>query len=72
MLHVPYRGGTPALTDLLAGQVQIMFATIASSIDYVRSGKLNAIGVTCLERSEALPEIPPISQFVPGYDAIGW
>src|SRR5262249_36585618 len=49
MLHVPYRGGPPALTDLLAGQVQVMFATIASSIDYVRSGKLRAVGVTCLE-----------------------
>jgi len=72
MLHVPYRGGVPALTDLLAGQVQVMFATLASAIEYVRSGRLHALGVTGEGRLEALPHVPTIGEFVPGYEATGW
>jgi tripartite-type tricarboxylate transporter receptor subunit TctC len=72
MLHVPYRGGGPALTDLLAGQVQVMFATLASAIEYVRSGRLRALGVTAEQRLEALPNVPAIGEFVPGYEASGW
>ena len=72
MLHVPYRGGGPALTDLLGGQVQLMFATLASSIGYVRSGRLRGLGVTSETRAEALPDVPAISEFVPGFEATGW
>jgi tripartite-type tricarboxylate transporter receptor subunit TctC len=72
MLHVPYRGGAPALTGLLGGQVQVMFATLASSIEYVRSGQLRALGVTSGGRSEALPDVPTVGEFVPGYEATGW
>jgi tripartite-type tricarboxylate transporter receptor subunit TctC len=72
MLHVPYRGAGPALADLMGGQVQIMFSTLAASIEYVRTRKLLALGVTTLDRSEELPNIPTLSQFVPGYEAVGW
>jgi tripartite-type tricarboxylate transporter receptor subunit TctC len=72
MLHVPYRGGGPALTDLLGGQVQVMFAAMASSIEYIRAGKLRALAVTTAMRSEALPDIPTVSEFVPGYEASTW
>jgi len=71
-LHVPYRGQGPALTDLLAGQVQFYFAGIPSSIQYVRSAKLRALAVTTATRSEALPEIPSLSDFLPGYEASFW
>ena len=69
MLHVPYRGAGPAVVDLLAGQVQIMFATMPSSIEYVRAGKLRALAVTSAERSTALPDVPTVAEFVPGYEA---
>jgi tripartite-type tricarboxylate transporter receptor subunit TctC len=69
MVHVPYRGGAPALTDLLAGQVQVYFGIPASSIEYIRAGKLRALAVTTANRSEALPDIPTMSEFVPGYEA---
>jgi tripartite-type tricarboxylate transporter receptor subunit TctC len=69
MVHVPYRGGGPALVDLLGGQVQVMFASMSSSIEYVRAGKLRALAVTTMTRSEALPDIPIMSDFVPGYEA---
>jgi tripartite-type tricarboxylate transporter receptor subunit TctC len=69
MVHVPYRGGAPALTDLLAGQVQLYFGATASSIEYIRSGRLRALGVTTAERSEALADIPTIGEFVAGYEA---
>jgi tripartite-type tricarboxylate transporter receptor subunit TctC len=69
MVHVPYRGGGPALTDLLGGQVQVYFASIASSVEYIRAGRLRALGVTGATRSEALPDIPTMSEFVPGYEA---
>ena len=72
MLHVPYRGGAPAVTDLLAGQVQVMFATMLSSIEYIKSGKLRALAVTTATRSEVLPELPTVGDFVPGYEASGW
>jgi tripartite-type tricarboxylate transporter receptor subunit TctC len=69
MLHVPYRGGGPALVDLLAGQVQVFFSSIPSSVGYVRAGELNALGVTAASRSSALPDVPSIGDFLPGYDA---
>jgi tripartite-type tricarboxylate transporter receptor subunit TctC len=72
MVHVPYRGSPPALTDLLAGQVQMMFSPLSSSIEYVRAGKLRALGVTTATRSEALPDIPAVAEFMPGYQASGW
>ena len=72
MNHVPYRGASPALTDLLAGQVQVMFPTVPSSIEYVRAGKLRALAVTTAMRSEAFPEIPTIGDFVPGYESSAW
>jgi tripartite-type tricarboxylate transporter receptor subunit TctC len=72
MAHVPYRGGAPALTDLLGGQVQVMFASMASSIEYIRDGKLRSLAVTTATRSEALPDIPTVADFVPGYDASDW
>ena len=72
MVHVPYRGGGPALTDLLGGQVQVMFPTMASSIEYIRAGRLRALAVTTATRSEALPDIPTVGEFVPGYEASRW
>jgi tripartite-type tricarboxylate transporter receptor subunit TctC len=72
MVHVPYRGSPPALTDLLAGQVQMMFSPMSSSIEYVRAGKLRGLAVTSAERSEALPDVPAVAEFVPGYQASGW
>lgn len=72
LLHVPYRGTSPALVDLIAGQVQVMFDVIASSKEYVASGRLRALAVTTTTRSDVLPDVPPISDFVPGYDASAW
>jgi tripartite-type tricarboxylate transporter receptor subunit TctC len=72
MIHVPYRGGAPALTDLIGGQVQMTFADITSSIEYVRTGKLRALAVSSATRSDALPDIPPLADFLPGYEASGW
>jgi tripartite-type tricarboxylate transporter receptor subunit TctC len=72
MIHVPYRGDAPALTDLLGGQVQLGFAGGTSSIDYVRTGKLRALAVTAATRLEALPDIPTVGEFVAGYEASGW
>ena len=72
MVHVAYRGSPPALTDLLAGQVQMMFSPLSSSIEYVRGGKLRALAVTTAARSEVLPDIPTVGEFVPGYEASGW
>jgi tripartite-type tricarboxylate transporter receptor subunit TctC len=72
MLHVPYRGGGPALNDLLAGQVPVMFDTLATSIEHIRAGKLRALAVTSATRSEVLPDIPTVSDFVPGYEGTGW
>jgi tripartite-type tricarboxylate transporter receptor subunit TctC len=72
MVHVPYRSVGPALTDLLGGQVQIVFPTTVSSIEYIRAGRLRALAVTAATRSEALPQIPTVSEFVPGFEATGW
>ena len=71
-IHVPYRGAGPALADLLGGQVLISFAGIAGSIDHVRSGKLRALAVTTAARSPALPDVPTVSEFVPGFEAGDW
>jgi len=71
-VHVPYRGAGPALTDLLGGQVLISFAGIAGSIEYIRTGKLRALAVTTATRSEALPDVPTVSEFVPGFEAGDW
>ena len=72
MLHVPYRGSAPALTALLGGQMQVMFDTLASSIEQIRAGKLRALAVTAATRLEALPEIPTVAETVPGYEAVQW
>lgn len=72
MVHVPYRGAAPALTDLLGGQVQLYFAGVASSIDYIKAGRLRAFAVTGARRSEVLPDIPVLSEFVPGYETSVW
>jgi tripartite-type tricarboxylate transporter receptor subunit TctC len=72
MVHVPYRGAAPALTDLLGGQVQVYFGAAPASIEYIRSGKLRALGVTTATRSEAVPDIPTVGEFVPGYEASAW
>ena len=70
--HVPYRGAAPAMTDLLAGQVQVYFVTTPSSMQYIKSGQLRAIAVTTAKRLPELPGLPAISEFVPGYDASAW
>jgi tripartite-type tricarboxylate transporter receptor subunit TctC len=72
MVHVPYRGNAPAVTDLIAGQVQVMFADTPSSIAHVRAGTLRALAVTTAERSEFLPEVPTVSEFLPGFEASNW
>jgi tripartite-type tricarboxylate transporter receptor subunit TctC len=72
LVHVPYRGAGPALTDLLGGQVLVSFAGIAGSIEYVRTGKLRALAVTTAMRSEALPDVPTVSESVPGFEAGDW
>src|SRR5262249_26598770 len=72
MVHVPYRGLAPALTDLLGGQVQVGFGSVPSSIEHIRNGKLRALVVTTAMRAEALPDIPTFAEFVPGYEASCW
>jgi tripartite-type tricarboxylate transporter receptor subunit TctC len=72
MVHVPYRSGGPALTDLLGGQVQVYFASTVASIEYIRAGRLRALAVTTATRSDALPGIPTVGEFVPDYEASTW
>jgi tripartite-type tricarboxylate transporter receptor subunit TctC len=72
MVHVPYRGSTPALTDMLSGQMQVMFDTLPSSIEYVRTGKLRALAITTSARFPALPDVPPLGDDVPGFEASVW
>jgi tripartite-type tricarboxylate transporter receptor subunit TctC len=72
LVHVPYRGAGPALIDLLAGQMQVLFATMSSSIGYVRDDRLRALGVTTATRSPVLPDVPTVAEFVPGYEASFW
>jgi len=72
MAHVPYRGGGPAIADLLGGQVAVTFAVVPTAIEYIRAGKLRALAVTSATRQDALPNVPPMADFLPGYEAIGW
>ncbi len=72
MTHVPYRGSAPALTDLLAGQTQVMFDNLPPSVPHIKAGKLRALGVTTAVRSEAFPDVPPIGDTVKGYEASAW
>ena len=72
MLHVPYRGVAPALTDLFGGQVQVMFNSTPPSVEHIRAGTLRALAVTTATRSDALPDVPTVAEFVPGYEASGW
>jgi tripartite-type tricarboxylate transporter receptor subunit TctC len=72
MVHVPYKGSAPSLTDLLGGQVQVTFATMPSSIEYIRTGRLRPLAVTTATRSPELPEVPTVGEFVPGYEVSTW
>ena len=72
LVHVPYRGGAPAVADLLAGQVQVMFDVMPESIGHIRAGKLRSLAVTTATRSEALPDVPSMSEFVPGFETSAW
>jgi tripartite-type tricarboxylate transporter receptor subunit TctC len=72
MVHVPYRGGASAIAALIAGQVQVMFTSPFGLIEYISDGKLRALAVTTVTRSEALPDVPPVGDFVPGYEVISW
>jgi tripartite-type tricarboxylate transporter receptor subunit TctC len=72
MLHVPYRGTAPALTDLFGGQTRVYFAGISAAIEHIRAGKLHALAVTTATRLPALPEVPTVGEFLSGYDAISW
>jgi tripartite-type tricarboxylate transporter receptor subunit TctC len=72
MVHVPYRGMAPAFSDLIAGQLQVVFGALTSSVEYVKGGRLRALAVTTAKRSEALPHTPTVGEFVPGYEASQW
>jgi tripartite-type tricarboxylate transporter receptor subunit TctC len=69
MIHVPYRGGAPAMTDLMAGQVQVVFNPVPESMEFIRAGKLRPLAVTTATRSEVMPDVPTVGEFVPGYEA---
>jgi tripartite-type tricarboxylate transporter receptor subunit TctC len=72
MVHVPYRGGAPAVADLVGGQVQVMFAVMLEVLEYIRDGKLRALAVTTTARSELLPDIPTVADFLPDFEANFW
>jgi tripartite-type tricarboxylate transporter receptor subunit TctC len=72
MVHVPYRGEAPGLTDVIGGQMQVMFPTATGSIEYIKAGRLRALAVTTAARSDVLPNLPTVAEFVPGYEASGW
>jgi tripartite-type tricarboxylate transporter receptor subunit TctC len=72
LVHVPYRGAAPAVADLVAGQVQVYFDPIPNSIGYIRAGKVRPLAITSATRSEALPDVPTVSEFVPGYEGSFW
>ncbi len=72
MVHVPYRGGAPALTDIISGQVQVMFDNVPTSIEFIRADKLRPLAVTTAARSDVLPDLPTVADFVPGYEASAW
>jgi tripartite-type tricarboxylate transporter receptor subunit TctC len=72
MVHVPYYGGAPALIDLIGGQVQVMFSPLPESIATIKAGKVRALAVTSAQRSEALPDVPAVGEFVPGFEASTW
>src|SRR5437660_12842549 len=72
MVHVPYRGGGPVMTDLLGGQVQVLFSSTSLTIEQIRAGKLRALAVTTATRWEGLPDIPTVGDFVPGYESSQW
>jgi tripartite-type tricarboxylate transporter receptor subunit TctC len=72
MVHVPYRGGAPAMTDLIGGQVQVLFDQLPSSVEHIKSGKVRALGVTTAKRADAVPDVPTIGETVPGYEANVW
>lgn len=72
MVHVPYRGPVQAITDLLSERVQVMFDLLQTSIGYIRAGKLRPLGVTSATRLDLLPNVPPIANFVPGYEVAAW
>src|SRR5207247_10702320 len=72
LVHVPYRGGAPAITDLLGGQVQVIFSPLPKSIEHIRAGKLRPLAVTTATRLEVLPDIPSVGDFLPGYEASLW
>jgi tripartite-type tricarboxylate transporter receptor subunit TctC len=72
MIHVPYRGDSAAVTDLLGGQVQVMFPAMSASVEYIKAGKLRALAVTTATRSDVLPDVPTLNDFVPGYESSGW
>ena len=72
LVHVPYRGGAPAIADLLGGQVQVMFDNISESLEYIRAGTLRPLAVTTATRLPALPDLPTVGKFVPGFEASGW
>jgi tripartite-type tricarboxylate transporter receptor subunit TctC len=72
LVHVPYRGAAPALTDVLAGQVQLLFDNLPTSLEHIRAGKVRALAVTTAERSPAVPDLPTVGEFVPGYEVSSW